>query len=66
MGHVFSYGLQQLLKKYLESGKYYEPVGKTPGKPNSSSGMSEICGDEDPAYRLWESTEKELNGLEAL
>jgi NAD(P)-dependent dehydrogenase (short-subunit alcohol dehydrogenase family) len=50
----------------LEGGKYYEPVGKTPGKPNSSSGMSEICGDEGLADQLWEWTEKELENLKAL
>lgn len=50
----------------LEGGKYYEPVGKTPGKPNSYSGMAEICCDEALADQLWEWTEKELENLEAL
>ncbi|KAL8735779.1 MAG: hypothetical protein Q9166_000643 [cf. Caloplaca sp. 2 TL-2023] len=53
-------------KGILEGGKYYEPIGKTPGKPNSYSGMAEICGDEGLADQLWEWTEKELEGLEPL
>lgn len=50
----------------LEDGKYYEPVGKTPGKPNSYSGMAAICDNEALADRLWEWTEKELDGLDLL
>ena len=53
-------------KGSLEGGKYYEPVGKTPGKPNSYSGKAKICDDENLADRLWEWTEKELSDLEAL
>ncbi|KAL8883422.1 MAG: hypothetical protein Q9192_007173 [Flavoplaca navasiana] len=49
-----------------ESGKYYEPVGKIPGKPNGYSGMAAICDDEELADRLWEWTEDELNGLDLL
>lgn len=53
-------------KDNIEGGKYYEPVGKTPGKPNSYSGMAEICDDERLADELWDWTEKELKDLEAL
>ena len=53
-------------KGNLEGGKYYEPVGKTPGKPNSHSGMAEICNDTGLADQLWAWTEKELEGLKAL
>ncbi|KAL8861953.1 MAG: hypothetical protein Q9178_001823 [Gyalolechia marmorata] len=47
----------------LQGGKYYEPVGKTPGKPNSYSGMTELCHDEGLADKLWKWTEQELEGL---
>ncbi|KAL8928602.1 MAG: hypothetical protein Q9208_001836 [Pyrenodesmia sp. 3 TL-2023] len=53
-------------KANLEGGKYYEPVGKTPGKPKSYSGMAEICNDEELTDQLWEWTEKELEGLKPL
>lgn len=53
-------------KGSLQGGGYYEPVGKTPGKQTSYSGVAEICGDESLADRLWEWTEKELGDLEPL
>lgn len=53
-------------KERVKSGGYYEPVGKTPGKQSSTSGVAEICGDEGLADKLWEWTEKELGDLEAL
>jgi len=53
-------------KENLEGGKYYEPVGKTPGEVNSYSGVAEISADERLTDQLWEWTEKELEGLVAL
>ncbi len=53
-------------KENLDGGKYYKPVGKTPGELNSYSGVAEISGDEGLADRLWEWTEKELKDLVAL
>ncbi|KAL8662416.1 MAG: hypothetical protein Q9202_004737 [Teloschistes flavicans] len=53
-------------KDHLQGGGYYEPVGKTPGKPRSTSGMTELCRNERLANRLWEWTEKELKELEPL
>jgi len=53
-------------KENLEGGKYYEPVGKTPGKVNSYSGVAEMCADERLANQLWEWTEEELEDLVAL
>ena len=50
-------------KANLENGGYYEPVGKTPGKPTSYSGVADICSDEGLADKLWEWTENELKGI---
>lgn len=50
----------------MEGGKYYEPVGKTPGKVNSYSGVAEMCADERLANQLWKWTEEELEDLVAL
>lgn len=54
-------------KQPLKNGGYYDPVGKTPGKPTKyGTGVAEICNDEELADKLWEWTESELEGLEAL
>ena len=53
-------------KDKVENGGYYEPVGKTPGEPTSHSGMAALCSNAESADKLWEWTEKELEGLESL
>ncbi|KAH0359488.1 hypothetical protein KCU65_g9942, partial [Aureobasidium melanogenum] len=50
-------------KDQVQSGMYYEPVGKVPGRVAKGSGQSEPVHDESLADRLWEWTEKELSDI---
>lgn len=53
-------------KAQIANGAYYDPVGKKEAKKGQSGGMADIARDADLADRLWQWTEEELKGLEAL